>query len=527
MWRSRIADRYNAPHSVSRVRSGFRDDCVGGVCREELPQCCLPLLALRSLKTLRTLSLGKNITCGILCVENFTAAFCCPVNFFPIFVAMKGICHISFEDYLYDADGERVWKFTGTATATYSSGQIVSSSLELDKTFYPTQHVTIDNHRLYKHYFIGGERICTEVTMWNALPILQGNHVGVIHGNASQFVAGLGEQVRRALDSVGYNGDIAYNQGNYSIPGSSQIYYYHYNHQGSVALVTNMVGTLRQHLQYLPYGGIFVDHRTGSYSSTYTFSAKEKDSESGYTYFGERYYSDGIMQWLSVDPMSDKYPSMSPYMYCAGNPVMLRDPDGMDFDPEVDHENKTITIKATYYVSKENEKMLNSALDVWKSQNGNYYFQPEGSKDEYTINFDFEMIVCENQDEADHLYSNAHLDGKPANLFRVGDVNSKDAKGDTYDGSQITVSSLLDSKQSIRTAAHEVGHTLGISHFEHGLMATGGRGSEITNGPVANILQTAGFNVKIPDTNRNNQVDYRSGATSKTNYNLKGRVFYY
>lgn len=90
-------------------------------------------------------------------------------------------------------------------------------------------------------------------------------------------------------------------------------------HQGSVSLVTYQNGTLQQHLQYLPYGGIFVDHRPDSYSSTYTFSAKEKDSESGYTYFGARYYSDNIMMWLSVDPMSDKYPNMSPYMYCAGN----------------------------------------------------------------------------------------------------------------------------------------------------------------------------------------------------------------
>ncbi|MBR6068214.1 MAG: hypothetical protein IKP45_10490 [Bacteroidales bacterium] len=90
-------------------------------------------------------------------------------------------------------------------------------------------------------------------------------------------------------------------------------------HQGSVSLVTYQNGTLQQHLQYLPYGGIFVDHRTGSYSSPYTFSAKEKDSESGYNYFGARYYTDNIMMWLSVDPMSDKYPSMSPYMYCAGN----------------------------------------------------------------------------------------------------------------------------------------------------------------------------------------------------------------
>jgi len=36
---------------------------------------------------------------------------------------------------------------------------------------------------------------------------------------------------------------------------------------------------------------------------------------------------------LSVDPMADKYPSMSPFMYCAGNPVRLVDPDGMDWEP--------------------------------------------------------------------------------------------------------------------------------------------------------------------------------------------------
>ena len=59
LWRSRIADRNNAPRSVSRVRSGFRDDCVGGVCGNNYRNVVCPL-ALRSLKTLRALSLGKN-----------------------------------------------------------------------------------------------------------------------------------------------------------------------------------------------------------------------------------------------------------------------------------------------------------------------------------------------------------------------------------------------------------------------------------------------------------------------------------
>ena len=63
-------------------------------------------------------------------------------------------------------------------------------------------------------------------------------------------------------------------------------------------------------------------------NSSYTFSAKEKDSETGLSYFGSRYYSSDLSVWLSVDPMSDKYPSLSPYTYCADNPVKLVDPNG-------------------------------------------------------------------------------------------------------------------------------------------------------------------------------------------------------
>ena len=62
--------------------------------------------------------------------------------------------------------------------------------------------------------------------------------------------------------------------------------------------------------------------------SSHTFSAKEKDSETGLSYFGSRYYSSDLSIWLSVDPQASKYPSLSPYVYCADNPVKLVDPDG-------------------------------------------------------------------------------------------------------------------------------------------------------------------------------------------------------
>ncbi len=64
------------------------------------------------------------------------------------------------------------------------------------------------------------------------------------------------------------------------------------------------------------------------FSASFTFSAKEKDSETGFSYFGSRYYSSDLSIWLSVDPMSDKYPNLSPYTYCANNPIKLVDPNG-------------------------------------------------------------------------------------------------------------------------------------------------------------------------------------------------------
>ena len=60
-------------------------------------------------------------------------------------------------------------------------------------------------------------------------------------------------------------------------------------------------------------------------------SGKERDAETGLSYFGARYYdSDLLSGWLSVDPMTDKYPSLSPYNYCAGNPMKFVDPDGSE-----------------------------------------------------------------------------------------------------------------------------------------------------------------------------------------------------
>ena len=54
---------------------------------------------------------------------------------------------------------------------------------------------------------------------------------------------------------------------------------------------------------------------------------KERDEETGYDYFGARYYMPLLYHWTKVDPLADKYPNISPYAYCGWNLIKYVDPE--------------------------------------------------------------------------------------------------------------------------------------------------------------------------------------------------------
>jgi RHS repeat-associated protein len=81
-------------------------------------------------------------------------------------------------------------------------------------------------------------------------------------------------------------------------------------------------------LQYLPFGELHIDQRVISWHARYTFSGKEKDEESPYSYFGARYYDSDLSIWISVDPLASMYPGLTPYAYCSNDPINRIDPDG-------------------------------------------------------------------------------------------------------------------------------------------------------------------------------------------------------
>lgn len=102
-----------------------------------------------------------------------------------------------------------------------------------------------------------------------------------------------------------------------------------------------------------------------------SFTGKERDSETGYSYFGARYYdSDLSGLFLSVDPMSDKYPSISPFAYCAWNPINLTDPTGDTIRIIGDDQFRTKTYAMLLELKKSGkagETLINAAIQSEKN----------------------------------------------------------------------------------------------------------------------------------------------------------------
>jgi RHS repeat-associated protein len=124
-----------------------------------------------------------------------------------------------------------------------------------------------------------------------------------------------------------------------SIPGVGcyRDCWYVTDHIGNVRSVVDISSSLASPLvvernDYLPYGTRLGVGNAVLESNHYRLGAKEEQVfgglDLGKVDFGARQYDPFIAGWTTIDPMADKYGSMSPYSYCAGNPVNMVDFDG-------------------------------------------------------------------------------------------------------------------------------------------------------------------------------------------------------
>lgn len=105
------------------------------------------------------------------------------------------------------------------------------------------------------------------------------------------------------------------------------------DHLGNNRVVLSSSGNVEQVTHYYAFGGIFGDAGTNADLQRYKYNEKELDRMNGldlYDY-GARYYDAALGCWHVMDPMAEKYYTISPHAYCNNNPIIYIDPTGMDW----------------------------------------------------------------------------------------------------------------------------------------------------------------------------------------------------
>ncbi len=274
-------------------------------------------------------------------------------------------------NYWYDADGERTVKTSGESDQVYVNGVFSGGSTNTAKfSLYVSPYLVANQGGRYtKHIYAGSQRIVSKVgdfASYGSDPRRIEYAGANTDGLSVNYKAKYAAQQQVIKDNyktfdVPYNGtdndNYADGEGFCCNDGSMEAavaqarkaqahavaksfkdpdnyenlqFFYHPDHLGSSSFITNLEGEVVQHIEYVPFGEVFIEERNSVWNTPYLFNAKEFDEETGMYYYGARYYEPRLSLWMSTDPMEEKYPDYSTYIYAAQNPIAYSDPTGME-----------------------------------------------------------------------------------------------------------------------------------------------------------------------------------------------------
>ena len=238
-----------------------------------------------------------------------------------------------------------------------------------------------------------------------------------------------------SLEGVAFDGGRFVAVGNSSGGAAMTPMLYVTDHLGSVrAVVNGTSGAVVETCDYYPFGGRWDDSAAlTDATNRYRYNSKEEQAlfSTPYSDYGARQYHATTGSWLSIDPLADKYYSISPYAFCANNPVNLVDWDGKDIwvinskgviswvEKSVDHQLYSLNsegYRSVQYISVENR----SILDAFSDKTGIASYTTGSNIDDiYKVflfaanNSEVEWVVHRGQD----------------NMYTIGTVHNKNSAG--------------------------------------------------------------------------------------------------
>ena len=274
-------------------------------------------------------------------------------------------------NYWYDADGERTVKTSGESDQVYVNGVFSGGSTNTAKfSLYVSPYLVANQGGRYtKHIYAGSQRIVSKVGDFASygsdprrIEYAGSETDGLSVDYKSKYTAQ--QQIIKdhyTFFDVPYNGTdnnnyadgegFCCNDGTLEAAQAKAMrkvqsravaksfkdpdnyenlqFFYHPDHLGSSSFITNLDGEVVQHIEYVPFGEVFIEERNSVWNTPYLFNAKEFDEETGLYYYGARYYEPRLSLWLSTDPAQEKTLHLTTYNFSQNNPINYIDADGL------------------------------------------------------------------------------------------------------------------------------------------------------------------------------------------------------
>ncbi len=335
-------------------------------------------------------------------------------------------------EYTYDKNGSTVSDLnTGISTIQYNLLNL------------PDQIQFPEGHKNLYTYDASGKKL-------EAVNYTVNNIVNVPIGTISTLPASSSDYTKLTTD---YVGNMIYENGSLKeilLPDgywqNGVYYYYLKDHLGDTRVVINNSGAVIERSHYYPSGMRFYPESTSNSAALpYRYNGKEMEAMNGLNQydFGARRRGTGLPVWTARDPLAEKHYNISPYVYCANNPINLIDPDGMDW-----YKDKDGTNQYNPDLNKDNQKDI---LGKDQSYVGETY-QVKDDDGNVTTDYrkDGSIIYTDETDAYNRMWSQAHDHYK----------NQKEVGGATLKNGDVLV--LPDYKNDNSTTKYdEYGYSIG------------------------------------------------------------------
>ena len=173
------------------------------------------------------------------------------------------------------------------------------------------------------------------------------------------------------LTTVEYSGGHVYRNGRlervcnpYGYWAKGTFHYHITDHQGNIRAIIAEDGTLEEINNYYPYGGLMGAAGTMGVQP-HKYGAKELDRENGLDLYDShaRWYDPLLARTTTQDPLAEKYRHLSPYTWCAANPIRFTDPCGMIIEDQNGYIDNILSFYSTSYSNILKLLSCNTSLD--------------------------------------------------------------------------------------------------------------------------------------------------------------------